>query len=267
MGALREAPSGPHRKCQANQFSEGAMVRTILFGLLVATAIVVSACGRQVSPNPPNSGPGGLSPGFMSVKFDVAGQLNFQLYRYIVAFNTSGNGLTPLTKPYQNNWAAYTFSVEVGGVNGGTFAQAFQYLHQVNNPNLVPSYLPLLTTPTQLQYLPNSNGTDTEFTVTFQPLIFNGVATPAPGTTSPPVTPIWLFNAFVAQPNTSSQLVYVDSLGTFGADDQTFQSPQLNTKTQFDQVIFSLDSTPPGDTSAQIVSVEIANNPATTPAP
>lgn len=47
------------------------MVRTFLFGQLVATAIAVSACGRQVTPDPPNSGPGGLSPGFMSLKFDV----------------------------------------------------------------------------------------------------------------------------------------------------------------------------------------------------
>jgi hypothetical protein len=243
------------------------MIRTFLFGLLVASAIVVSACGRQVSPNPPNSGPGGLNPGFMSLKFDVAGPLNFQAYRYIFAFNTSGNGLTPWTNPSQNNWAAYTFAVEVGGVNGGTFAQAFQFLHQASNPHEVPAYLPLLTTPTQLNYVPNSNGTDTEFTVTFQPLIFNGVATPAPGTTAPPVKPIWQFNAFTVQPNINAVLIFQDSLGIGGPGDTSFVSPNLNINTQFDQVIYGLYSNTQMDPSADIVSVEIANNPATTPAP
>lgn len=152
-------------------------------------------------------------------------------------------------------------------MNGGTFAQAFQFLHATCCKNAVPAYVGLLTTPTQLNYLPNSNGTNTEFTIAFQPLIFNGIATPAPGTTAPPVKPIWLFNAFVVQPNSNALLVFVDSLGTFGATDTTFQSPQLNINSPFDQVVYGLDSTPPGDPSAQIVSVEIANNPLTTPAP
>ncbi len=235
-----------------------------------ALALVVAGCGRQVTPDPPGSGPGGLSPGFMSLKFDVVGQLNFQTYRYLFAFNTSGNGQTPLTNTSQTNWSAYSFSVQAGGNNVGTSAEAFEFLHSACCSNAVPAYIGLITTPTQLNYNPNSNGTGSEFTVTFQPLIFSGVATPAPGATAPPVKPIWLFNAFVAQPNESAVLNFVDSLGTFGATDTTFQSQQLDIRKPFDQVIYGLDTTPPGDTSAQILSVEIANDPATatpTPAP
>jgi len=240
------------------------MIRPILFFVLAIAAVAIAACGNQVTPDPPNAGPGGLSPGYMSLKFDVLGPMNFQTYRYLFAFNTTGNGQTPLTNTLATNWSAYTFSVQAGGTNVGTNAEAFQFLHSVCCKSQQPAYLPLLTVPSQFQYVPNSNGTGTEFTVVFQPLIFSGVATPAPGTTAPPVAPIWLFNAFVAQPDESANLQFVDWLGTTGT---IFQSPQLDIRKPFDQVIFGLSAPPPSDAAAQIVSVEIANNPAATPAP
>jgi hypothetical protein len=245
------------------------MIRKFGFGLVVLTAIVVAACGRQVTPNPPNSGPGGLSPGFMSIKFDVAAPFNFSNYRYFVVFNTTQNGQTPLTNPQQNNWSAYSYAIEVGGNGASTFAGAWEYLRSQNCPTCIPAYIQLLTTPTQLQYIPNSNGTGTEFTVVFQPLIFNGVATPSPGAsaTPPPVKPNWLFNAFTTQPNTTAQLTFVDSMGTFGPTDTTFQSPNLNITQQFDQVVYALSGDLQIDPPAQIVSVEIANNPTASPSP
>ena len=245
------------------------MIRKFGFTLVLVTALIVAACGKQVTPNPPNSGPGGLAPGFMSVKFDVAGPFDFTNFRYFIVFNTTGNGDTPLTNPQQNNWAAYSYSLEVGGNGGGTFAGAWEYLRSNNCSTCIPAYINLLTTPTQLQYTPNSNGSGTEFTLIFQPVIFNGVATPSPGATAtpPPVKNIWLFNAFVTQPNTNAQLTFVDSLGTFGATDTTFQSPQLNIAQPFDVVTYALDGNPPSNLAAQLVSVEIANNPAATPTP
>lgn len=242
------------------------MIRKFGFSLVLLTAVIVAACGKQVTPNPPNSGPGGLPPGFMSVKFDVAAPFNFSSYRYFIVFNTTENGLTPLTNPIQNNFAAYSFALEVGGSGGGTFANAYEYLRSSNcGQGCVPAFLPLLTTPTQFQYTPNSNGTGTEFTIIFQPLIFNGVATPSPGAsaTPPPVKPIWTFNAFTTQPNTNAVLTFVDSLGTFGPTDTTFQSPNLNIDHPcgFDQVVYALDGDTQIDPAAQIVSVEIANNP------
>jgi hypothetical protein len=245
------------------------MIRKFGFSLVLLTAIIVAACGRQVTPNPPGSGPGGLSPGFMSVKFDTAGAFNFSQYRYLVVFNTTENGQTPLTNPQQNNWSAYSFSIEIGGTGGGTFANAYEYLRSSNCSTCAPALIAIGTTPTQFQYIPNSNGTGTEFTVVFQPIIFSGIATPGPNASStpPPVRPVWTFNAFTAQPNTSSVLTFVDSLGIGGPTDVTFQSPNINITQQFDQVVFALDGDTQIDPAAQIVSIEIANNPAVTPAP
>jgi hypothetical protein len=78
-------------------------VRKFSFGLLVAMAIIVVACGRQVTPNPSNLGAGGAAPGFMSVRFDVAAPFNFSSYQYWIVFNTTNNGLTPDTRPFQSN--------------------------------------------------------------------------------------------------------------------------------------------------------------------
>jgi hypothetical protein len=243
-------------------------MRAFLFGLLIASAIAVSACGQQVTPNPPNAGPGGLAPGQMSVKFDVLAPFNFSSYRYFFVFNTTGNGVTPLTKPWQTNWNGYSFAIEVGGTGGATFAGAWQFVRTPSCPKgCPPGYVQLVTTPSQLQYFPNSNGLGTEFNVVFQPIIANGIATPAPGSTPIPFSPVWLFNAFTTEPNgTSSQLTFVDSLGG-SANDTSYVSPSFNINTQFDRTIFASNAGYQIDSAAAIVSVEIANNPQATPAP
>jgi hypothetical protein len=257
------------------------MIRKCGFSFVLLSAVVVAACGKQVTPNPPNVGPGGLPPGYTSVKFDVAAPFNFSNYRYIVVFNTTENGLTPLTKPWQNNWAAYSYSIEVGGNEAGTFASVNVYQRSLGCPpncSQPPAYIHIGTTPTQFQYQPNSNGSGTEFTIIFQPLIFTAFASPSPSpgssATPPPVKPIWTFNAFTAEPNVDAQLVFQDSLGTYGPTDQTFVSPNLNISQScgFDQVIFAGYDSYQMDQAARIISVEIANNPAlpkppATPAP
>src|SRR5271170_7186225 len=59
--------------------SEETMIRRLSFGFVVVlvTAFIVVACGRQVTPNPPGLGPGGAPPGYMSIIFDVAAPFNF----------------------------------------------------------------------------------------------------------------------------------------------------------------------------------------------
>lgn len=212
----------------------------------------------------------------MSVKFDVTAPFDFNTYRYIIAFNTTGNGTTPLTNPFQTNWKGYSYAIEVGGNGTSAGAQAYEYLQP--NCTCTPAFLPLLTTPQQLQFVPNSNGTGTEFTVIFQRAIFNGyaaaqaraaadaaprrtVAAATPTPTPPPVTNRWLFNAFTAQPNSSAVLTYVDSMGSGGPTDTTFVSPVLQTNSSFDNTYYALSSGLQIDPPAQITSVEIANNP------
>lgn len=252
------------------------MIRKVGFGFVLVTALIVAACGRQVTPNPPGIGAGGLSPGYMSVKFDVAGTLDFTTYRYFIVFNTTDNGVTPLTNPIQTNWKGYSYAIEVGGNGSAVSATAYEYLQP--NCTCTPAYLPLITTPQQLQFNPNSNGSGSEFTVIFQRSIFNGYtttptpsagptagATPTPnpnGTPTPaPITQNWRFNAFTTQPNVNAVLTYVDSLGAGGPTDTTFVSPVLNVNSSFDNVYYALSSGLQIDPPAQITSIEIANSP------
>src|SRR5215469_11766442 len=79
--------------------SEDGMIRRFGFAFVLVAALMVVACGRQVTPNPPGLGAGGANPGFMTIKFDVAAPFDFSTYQYWVVFNTSGNGLSPDTQP------------------------------------------------------------------------------------------------------------------------------------------------------------------------
>jgi hypothetical protein len=103
--------------------------------------------------------------------------------------------------------------------------------------------------------------------VIFQPVIFNGIS--IGGVKPPPLKANWLINAFTTAPNTNAQLTFLDSLGIGGATDTTYQSPNYNIYQSggFDQVVYALDGNPPSDPAAQIVSIEVANNPGPTPAP
>ena len=249
------------------------MVRRLGFALVVVAAVLMVACGKQVTPNPPNLGAGGANPGFMVVKFDVAAPFDFSSYQYWIVFNTSGNGLSPDTQPQRNNWSAYSDAIEIGGVGGGTFVNAYRFVKSSINPGATPFFQPVRPPPNLLQYVANSNGLGTEFTVTFQRAIFTQ-PTPSPNPT-PVVNPTpyakgWTFNAFVTQANPQNQLIFVDSMGTFGPTDTTWQSPALSICTNFDNVIYALSSGLQIPGPAQIQSVEIANNgshSSTTPCP
>ena len=242
------------------------MIRKLSFGFVLLTAFIVAACGRQVTPNPPGLGAGGAPSGYMVVKFDVNAPFNFANYQYIVVFNTSGNGVSPNAQPVTNNYSAFDFAIQVGGNGGATFARPIQFVKN-SNPAIPPVVVPLGTTPQQFQYTPNSNGTGTEFTILFQRQIFRGInPSPSPSPTGssspPPFANNWLFNAYVAQPNAQGLPQFVDSMGQGGPTDTTWVSPVLSVNTQFDQVFYKVqDINPPGDPAAQIVSVEIGNNP------
>lgn len=240
------------------------MLRKLTFGFVLVTAFIVAACGRQVSPNPPGLGAGGALPGYMIIKFDVAGTFNFSSYQYWTVFNTAGNGVTPLTNPQQTNWQAYSSGIVAGGLGGGTAAAFFQFLKN-SNPAIPPAFIHITSTPQLFQYIPNNNGTNTEYQITVQRTMFvPQYASPPPSPT--PMPHIWLFNAFVTQATVQNQFIFVDSMGSGGATDTSFVSPQLDINTCFDQTFYKQqDINPPSDPAAQIVSVEIANNPSPGP--
>src|SRR5215469_4559656 len=82
------------------------MIRSCAIALFVACAVI--GCGRQITPNPPGLGSGGATRGYMVVTLDVAAPFDFTNYQYWIVFDTSGNGLTPLTNPTQNCFSAFS---------------------------------------------------------------------------------------------------------------------------------------------------------------
>ena len=269
------------------------MIRRLGFVLLV-TALIVSACGRQVTPNRAGSTASGLQSGFMSVKFRVAQPFNFSNYKYVVIFNTNGDGNTPHPLGQLNNFLDYSFALVVSGSGGVASVQAIQYARP-GSPTQAPAHILIPTTPQQLQLTVNTNGANTEFTIIFQRVIANGVLpsgptasptasaaptatptlTPSPApsptasgssspspvpspTASPTFASTWLFNYFITDLND----VPLDSLGQGGPTDTSFVSPQLDTTQAFDIPVTVQLGNHPGDQGADnITGGEIASEP------
>lgn len=253
------------------------------FGLvLLVTAFILSACGRQVTPNK-NGGASGLSSGYMQYKFRVAQPFNFTKYTYVVVFNTSGNGVTPLPFGTRTNFAGYSFAIQVTQSGTGVSASVGQYI--IPNGATFPTFQPYTVPGQLLQLQLNSNG-PTEFTVSFNRAIAASIlkttpspspsstptATPTPSssaspspTSSPTATPVpglaavWLANFFVTD-NTANGVI-VDSLGPGGANDTSYISPQYDTTTNFDVPIYVQTGNHPSDAAAQIANSEMLNTP------
>jgi len=236
------------------------MIRRFSFGFVIVlvTAFIVSACGRQVTPNPPGLGPGGAPPGYMSVFFDTQAPFNFSNYQYMIVFNTSGSGQTPSTDTIQTNWAGWSYAMVALGNGVSSFAEPIQFVRSTQNPHVPPAWLRLGSTPQQFSYNLNANGTGTEFSILMQRAVF--APTPAPSPTPTPNN-IWTFNAFVTQP-TQGNLTFVDSMGAGGPIDPQFVSPKLCMTEPFDTTFLPQGQYTPPDPASQIVSIEIANNPA-----
>jgi hypothetical protein len=243
------------------------MIYKLGFSLVFVTAILTVACGRQMTPDPPGLGAGGANPGFMVVKLDVAAPFDFSTYQYWIVFNTTGNGLSPDTNPLRNNWAAFSDGIVIQGAGGGVSAKAIQFVTNPAYPAVTPTWFPLQTSAQQLQLTPNSNGSDTEFTVTFRRGIFRPVNPPSPGPTGTPApyAKSWTFNAFVTQANAQNQLIFVNSMGVGGPTDTTWVSPTLPICTNFDQTVNAISSGLQIPEPAQLVTVELANNGSTPP--
>lgn len=233
------------------------------FIVVFAGACVVDACGRQVTPNPPGLGAGGAPPGYLAAYFTVAAPLNFTTYQYMFVFNTAGTGRTPSTDTAQTNWAGYSFALVALGSGAGAYGEAVQFVPSrvAHEP---PAWLVLHPTPQQLTFNANANGMNTEFSFLTKDVIFKGYATPGPSPSpSATPTPPFLYNAFVTQTGASGggQWYFRDSMGQGGPNDPQYVSPSLCMTEPFDNTYYAADHYV-SDPSAQIVSVELANNPA-----
>jgi hypothetical protein len=171
--------------------------RLSAISLALASSLVV-ACGHQVTPNPVNAF-GDLS-GFMQVKFQTSGPIDFTNFTYVIAVDMCGNGV-PYPNAYASgSYASYTYAFLVGGGTLGTAQPDLLefYLNPSSSGALTEVPLGTLNSSTaQFEY--PYNGQNTEFEFTFRRSLLNNPlnlnpacpgesATPTP-TASPTATP------------------------------------------------------------------------------
>jgi hypothetical protein len=232
-------------------------------------SMAAAACGRIVTV-PKTGANGGLVPaGNMFIRYRVLGTLDFTGLRYLIVFNTSGNGLTPLPAQSTQSYVNYSFILAFGGtqVSGAAYA-----VYQIVNSGsggytavLLPQAPQFITNFNQ-----NSSGSSNEFTFTFNRLLLTPLAnvSPSPSPTATPnaiptlasgVSSLWAINVFSADANNNP----IDAVGNLGIQDVTFSSFVIDTLSPFDYVVNKPNPLPyqVSNTNAQIVSVEIINQP------
>lgn len=231
------------------------MLRKLALSVLITTIILV-ACGRQVTPNPPTGPTNGVQAGHMLIKFRTANPMNFNTVRYLIVFNTSGNGGAPYTNAYNTGYKNMNFVLAVGGSGGSVAPAAYQIIPAPIGSGGQPYQQPLNATGSQLALTLNTNGANTEFTIVLDRTLLFGVGTPAP-TTAPQST--WQVNFFTT--DTSSNPL--DALGTGGATDTSFRL-DLPVNTTFDfqpELTVPVGATQAGIPAAQLAGGEITNSP------
>lgn len=266
------------------------MLRKLIFVVSVA-ALTLVACGRQVTPDRTGTSSQGLPSGFMQIKFNTAGPMNFSNVWYVIAFNTSGTG----TEPYAINgnqnreWLDFSFEIIVSQAPGQLSPQA-TLIQFITQPGVgggtvkVPSQ-PLGVTPQQLQLNPNCNGQQTQLCVTVDRALFAGLAQTAP-TAAPSVSPspsaspsasptaqpfanVWFINWFTVNPSSSptNPGQVIDAPGLGGPNDTSFLPPNppshnYDTTASFDYPWNAVPGWPQvQNSSAQIAGGEVLNAP------
>ena len=194
----------------------------------------------------------------MQVKFTTKAPMDFTNNQYAVIFNTSTQGGEPYANGFLTNFANYSFAIVVGG--NGSLAQV-QVIQYVRSPGVgggtVASPQSIPYTPQQLQFNLNSNGQNTQFTVTFDRRLFNGiVATPTPvGNAN-----LWYVNWFTT--NGSGQPIDAPGLGGPQDTSFTFGLPGIDVSTSFDTQWVAAAGWPQvTPASAQITAGEVINSP------
>jgi hypothetical protein len=258
---------------------------------LVVVAIVLGACGRQVTGLGALDS-GSIQPGHMLIRFRVSGPLDFTNVQYLMVFNTTGNQVEPYPQAYNTGFKNYSFALVVGGNLAASQPLLFQYYLAPGTTSGIQTFR--ITIPPQLiNYVPNSGGNPTgggEFTITFDRSLLYGVnpggtptptagATPTVAPTAPPAgataTPATeaTLNPSV-QPTTAAQHdwainfittdptgVPIDSMGIGGPTDTSF-SYTVDTTQAVDNTVTKPTGTSTVQTlSAQLQGFEVINAP------
>ena len=194
-GITHHAPVRGNARCSANAHTaettaasavgdENEMRRA---GFAVLTmSMAAAACGRIVTLPKSSGANGGLVPaGNMFIRYRVLGTLDFNSLRYLVVFNTTGNGITPLPAASTQSYVNYSFILAFGGtqVSGAAYA-VFQIVNS-GSGGYTAVLLPL--NPAYVtNFNQNSSGSSNEFTFTFNRLLLTPLAgaSPSPSPTA-----------------------------------------------------------------------------------
>jgi hypothetical protein len=233
--------------------------------------MAAAACGRIVTV-PKSGSNGGLVPsGDMLIRYRVLGTLDFVNLRYLVVFNTSGNGLTPYGNSLNTAFLNYSFILIFGGTQVG--GASFGLLQVIPIASGGFQTVALQVNPSLGLLNPNSSGSNNEFTFTFNRLLLTPLSSTSPspspsssptaGPTSIPtlasgVSSLWAINLFSTDANNNA----IDAIAFNGISDTTFNQFVVNTLAPFDVVY----NKPAGysqvqQVNAQIIAAEVINEP------
>ena len=235
--------------------------------------MAAAACGRIVTV-PKTGSNGGLVPaGNMLIRYRVLGPLDFTNLRYLVVFNTNGNGLTPYANSLNTLFLNFSFILVFGGTQVG--GAAFGLLQVIPIASGGFQTVALQVNPQLATLNANSSGQGNEFTFTFNRLLLTPLQSSSPAPTATPtatptaaptafptllsgVSSLWAINFFSADANNNP----IDAIAFNGISDTTFSSFVVNTLTTFDVPVNKTPGyTQVTNASAQIVAAEVINEP------
>lgn len=170
------------------------MLRKLIF-VLCAIALTSSACGRQVTPNRTGAGASGVPSGYIEIKFDTAGALDFTNNVYVLAVNTT-TGQEPYAKfaTQQYNYLNLDWEIVVtnnsSGVPAATMVPFVTQQSVAGGTTKVPGPI-LYPTAQQLTITANCNGSGTEFCLLISRVLFSqtGLVPTGSPSTSPTGSP------------------------------------------------------------------------------
>ncbi len=248
-------------------------------------SLMLAACGRQVTGLNGSGTTNSIPSGQMLIRFRTLAPLDLTANRYVIVFNTIGNGQQPYANGFITGLTNYSFTFVVGATGGvAQFPLLNEYYFPPGSQQAQSFSVPINSQ--QVQFNPNSNGSGTEFTLTFQRTALlcapvpnpaaspsatpSATPTPAPtgtgATPAPSPTPAcatlggrsstWNINFITTDANS----LPIDALGASGKDDVSFQL-QVDTTTSFDKQIQRATQLQINPQSAQIAGGEIINSP------
>lgn len=205
----------------------------------------------------------------MLIRYRVLGTLDFANLRYLVVFNTNGNGLTPYANSLNTLFLNFSFILVFGGTQAG--GASFGLLQVIPIASGGFQTVALQVNPQLGTLNANSSGQGNEFTFTFNRLLLTPLANASPSPTATPtaaptafptllsgISSLWAINVFSADASNNP----IDAIAFSGIGDTTFNSFVVNTLARFDVPV----NKAPGYTqvqniNAQIVAAEVINEP------